>query len=83
MRLEYKIDNSVLIKWKVACAYEVSAGGQLQYSYLYSPVLQAPEARLLTDVVAEVAERGFLLLTVDTQQECISLETWKMKSIYL
>jgi hypothetical protein len=66
-RLDYKVDNGVLTKRKVRMC--VRGDQQTEESFnpsdLYSPVLKAPEARLLAAIAAE---HGCPLLKTDTRQ---------------
>ena len=66
-RLDYKVDNGVLTKRKVRMC--VRGDQQTEESFnpsdLYSPVLKAPEARLLAAIAAE---HGCPLSKTDTRQ---------------
>jgi hypothetical protein len=67
-RLEYKINNGVFEKYKVRMCVRGDQQREcvdFNASDLYSPVLKAPEARLL---VAITAEHGCPLLKTDTRQ---------------
>jgi hypothetical protein len=68
-RLDYKIDNGVLTKQIVRLCVRGDQQSESEDSFnptdLYSPVLKAPEARLLATIAAE---HGCLLLKTDTLQ---------------
>jgi hypothetical protein len=63
-RLEYRINNGVFEKYKVRGDQQGEAV-DFNASDLYSPVLKAPEARLLAAIAAEY---GCPLLKTDTRQ---------------
>ncbi len=58
-RLDYKIDNGVLIKRKVRMCVrgDQQSEDSFNHSDLYSPVLKAPGARLLAAIAAEHGHR--------------------------
>jgi hypothetical protein len=67
-RLDYKIKNGVLEKYKVRMCVrggQQREGVDFNSSDIYSPVLKAPEARLLAAIAAEY---GGPLLKTDTRQ---------------
>jgi hypothetical protein len=80
-RLEYKINNGVLEKYKVRMCVrgdQQREGVDFNASDLYSPVLKAPEARLLAAITAE---HGCPILKTDTRQAFLrnasSTEKWE------
>ncbi len=67
-RLEYKVNNGVFEKYKVRMCVrgdKQREGVDFNASDLYSPVLKAPEARLLAAIAVE---HGCPLLKTDTRQ---------------
>ncbi len=82
-RIEHKEDNGTFLKRKVRlCARgdQQMEGESFKSSYLYAPTLKAPEARLLTAIVAE---HSCPLLKTDTRQAFLYGEMGEDEKVYI